>query len=173
MSGSRSPGFGSRCFPRAYGGVGPVHRQRPRDALCVVIDAAVIDEGADREQLRQLGHAADVVAVEVGDEQVVDPRHTGELRDLEDALWIARPGGVAGLGIKPAGARKPGVDEQRLPGGRNEQRGLAPFDVDEVDVEGPGRRLRRGSRGRRRQGKSKKEPLHHSLSKRRAAVTLA
>ena len=90
-SGSRSPGLRREVSSfRAHGGVCPVHRQRPHHPLRVVIHASVIDEGADRDQLRQLGHAADVVAVIVRDQQVVDPRHAGELRDLEDALRIAR-----------------------------------------------------------------------------------
>ena len=122
---------------RAHGRVRPVHRKGARDAFRVVIHAAVVDEGADRQQLRQLGHAADVIAVKVRDEQVVDPRYAGEPCDLEDALRIARLGGVAGPGVERAGARETRVDEQRLPGGGDDEGGLPTLHVDEVDVERP------------------------------------
>jgi hypothetical protein len=49
--------------------------------------------------------------------------------------WGSRALAGSPAGVERARARKPGVDEQRLPGGRHDQGGLSPFDVDEVDVE--------------------------------------
>jgi len=106
----------------AHCSVCAVHRKGARDALRVVIHATVVDERTNRHQLRQFGDATDVVTVKVRDEQVVNPRDTRQSRDLEDPLWVARLGGIAGPRSERAGAREPGVDEQRLPSGARLQR---------------------------------------------------
>ena len=64
---------------------------------------AVVDEGADGDAGEQLGDAADVVLVEVGDEDVVDAGEAGAVSGGDDAV------GVAAVIAGPAG-----VDEQRV-----------------------------------------------------------
>ena len=88
-------------------------------------DGVVIDEGANRQELGQLGHTAGVIAVEVREQQIVDLRDAGRLGRRGDAPRIAAA--VAGV---------TGVDQQRLPRRRDDQRRLTAFDVDEVDVQG-------------------------------------
>ena len=93
-----------------------MHRECSRDSFRVGIHAAVVDECTNRHQLRQLGHAADVVPVKVRDEQVVDPRHAGKLRDFKDALRIARRGGIARPGANvpvPESRRRPAASARR------------------------------------------------------------
>ena len=73
--------------------------------------------------LGDVDQAAIVIAVVVRQPEVVDLLHARELQHLENPIQVA----LAGVA---------GVHEQRLPGGRYEQRGLAAFGVDVIDVEG-------------------------------------
>ena len=91
---------------------------------------AVVDEAADGDAGDQLGNAAGVVLVEVGDEDGVDAGEAGLVGKGDDAIGVAA-GRRAGL-VFPAG-----IDQQRLAVGRDEQRGLAAFDIGEEDVEVP------------------------------------
>jgi hypothetical protein len=75
---------------------------------------------------------ADVVAVIVRDQQVVDLLDAGGAYRLHDPLRIAR-------------ARIAGVHQHRLPARRGDERRLAALDVDEIDVQ----RLLRGPCNRR------------------------
>ena len=95
----------------------------------------MVNKSANRHQLRQFHRAADVVGVKVRDEQIVDLTDTGVTGGGGDPSRIASVAGIAGLRLKCSAAGKPRVDEQGLPGWRHEQRGLTPFDVDEVDIE--------------------------------------
>ena len=72
---------------------------------------AVIDELADRNLGRQFGQAAEVIAVPVRDDQMVDLLEPGVFDRIHDAARIAnrRGAGIAG------------IDEQRLAGRRDEQ----------------------------------------------------
>jgi hypothetical protein len=87
----------------------------------------VIDEVSDRDSRRKLRHRAEVIAVIVRGDQVIDSR---ELR-------------VRGRGHDPRGVTRGGraavarVDQQRLAGRRDEQGGVAPFDIHHVDVQRP------------------------------------
>ena len=82
----------------------------------------MIHEIANREVGRHLGRAADVVEVVVRRDEVVDLLQTR-----------VRRGGGDAPGVN--GARMAGIDEHRLAGRRNQQRGGAAFDVDVVDVQ--------------------------------------
>ena len=73
-----------------------------------------------------------MVAMKVSDQEIVDPPKAGVLRSREN------PPGIA-----PVVSRVTGIDEQRLASWRDNQRRLARFDVDEIDVE------RLGSQGSR------------------------
>ena len=84
----------------------------------------MIEEFADGNALDQLGHAADVVGVEVGDEDVIDPGNAGVVH-----------GGLNAVGIAAIVARPAGVDEERCAGRGDQQRGLAAFDINGVDAE--------------------------------------
>jgi len=96
---------------------------------------AVVHVLADRDQLLELGHAAVMVAVPVGDDQAIDLGEAGIFRGGEDAAGVAdRAVGVAG------------IDQQRLACRVHEQRRVAAFDVDDIDVETRARAL--GARGR-------------------------
>ena len=59
-----------------------------------------------------------MIAMVMRDDQVIDATHAGDLRgQLDDSI------GVADAGVA-------GIDQQRLPGRRDDQRGGAPFDID-------------------------------------------
>src|SRR5215469_9282313 len=60
----------------------------------------------------------------VGDQNVVDPLQVGQAGSGHDAF-----------GIAPGKVRPTRVDQQGLAGGRNNQRGLPAFNVDEIDAQ--------------------------------------
>ena len=66
----------------------------------------MIDEGTDLEAVHQLRHTADVIAMIVRDQHVVDLLQTSLVRGAEYAV------GIAALVSGPTG-----VDQQRLPAG--------------------------------------------------------
>ena len=78
----------------------------------------------DRDLLGELGEPAEVIAVPVRDDQVVDLRQARIVDGFHDAAGIARRGDGAGV------AR---VHQHRLTGGRDEERGIAAFHVDDID----------------------------------------
>lgn len=101
-----------------------VPREGGERALALVDGGPVVDEAPDGQPLRELVGAAHVVAVEVGDDQVVDRcRASG------------RRGGGDAVGVAPVEARPARVDEHRLARRGDEERRLAPLDVDDVDVQ--------------------------------------
>jgi len=85
---------------------------------------AVVDEMVDGNLLYELRHAADVIGMVVGDENVVDLLDASEFGGFVDADGV-----TVGV-VAPAG-----VDEERLLFRRDEESGLATFDVDEEDLE--------------------------------------
>jgi len=125
----------------------------------------VIDERTDRHQLRELDDAAVVVAVEVGDELVVDARYAGVASCGENPLGIARSCGIARLRPKRAVARKPGVNEQRLARGGDDEGRLPTLDVYKVDRES----LRGGADQDGGRGQDKSGPSHRALHSKFAA----
>jgi hypothetical protein len=58
--------------------------------------SAVIDERSNGHQLRKLAHTAEVIRMEVRDEQVVDLRNAGVTRRSDDAVRVARQVGITG-----------------------------------------------------------------------------
>ena len=68
-----------------------------------------------------------MVGVEVGDEQRVDFFDAGGFGGSGDAD-----------GVASANAGVTGVDQQGLAGGRDDESGLASFDIDEINVQGFG-----------------------------------
>src|SRR3974390_2420853 len=58
---------------------------------------AVIDETPDGHQLRKLTHAANVIRMKMGDQQVVYLRDSGVTRGLDDAVRVARLMRITGL----------------------------------------------------------------------------
>ena len=82
----------------------------------------VVEELADLDALDEFRHAANVIGMVVGDEHMIDVRDAGVFHCRLDAI------GVAAVVAGPAG-----IDEQGRAGRRNEQRGLAAFDVDGID----------------------------------------
>ena len=84
---------------------------------------AVIVKMLDRHLLRDVYQAPIVIAVIVGQPEVIDLLHARDLQHLQDAIQIA----LAGV---------TGIHQQRLSGRRNEQRRLAALGVDVIDVEG-------------------------------------
>ena len=95
-----------------------------RDVRVFAIEA-VVEEFADGDALDEFGHAANVIGVKVGDEHVIKTGDAG----------VAH-GGLDALGVATVVARPPCVNQQRLAGGSDEERGLSAFDVDGVDAEG-------------------------------------
>ena len=83
----------------------------------------MIDEGAYRDLGDQLGDAAAMVIVIVGQQHVVD------LADARALGCSKNPVGIAAIVVRPSC-----VDEQRLPGRGDKQRGLATLDIDEVNL---------------------------------------
>src|SRR5579859_5901933 len=84
---------------------------------------AVIDESSDFDAIDQLRHAANVVAMVVRDEHVVDLCQTGLVSSGEDSISIAA-----------FVARPAGINQQRLSRRTYYQRGLAALYVDEIDL---------------------------------------
>ena len=82
------------------------------------------------ESLGQLFEATEMIAVPVGDDQMIDlgkPRILGQ----KDALGIAQGAGRRHIA---------GIDEQKFARGRHQQRGIATLHIDHIDVErGPAR----------------------------------
>ncbi len=107
----------------------------PRDLLALFDARPVIEEMRDRDPLRQFLHAADVIDVVVREQQVIDLLEPDLRHDRHDPIRVA----AAGI---------PGIDQQRLAGRRNEQRGFSTLGVDDVDVERFGSSLRRWQRSR-------------------------
>jgi hypothetical protein len=92
----------------------------------------VLEEDPDRDPVRDLGRAAEVVRVEVSDHEVVDLPQAGHLgRHPQD------PPRVAAFRPRGGRARAAGVDEHGLAGGRDDEGGGAALHVDPVDVEPP------------------------------------
>jgi hypothetical protein len=113
-------------------------------AVGVFAIGAVIVKPLDGNSRHEVRHTAHVVGVVVGDEQVIDAADACLVHGGLDAL------GVAAVMISPAG-----IDEQRCAGGRDQQRGLAAFDVDCVNDEVLGFGVSRcGKRGGRKQSGS-------------------
>jgi hypothetical protein len=110
----------------------------------------VIDERADWNLLRELDDPAVVVWMEVGDQEVIDVIDAG-----------VADGGHDTPGVAAVVARKTCVHEQRLASGRDDQSGLAAFDIDEVDVERLGRADERET-GNRQRGDNHQAEFHHA-----------
>jgi hypothetical protein len=105
---------------------------------------AVVDKRADRNLRGEVHHAADVVVVEVRNQQVIDAGDASRASRREDPIGIP-PDDIRTAGA--AGARAvTGIDQQRLPGRRDDEGGLAAFDVDEENFQIPG-----GHRGRQQE----------------------
>ena len=100
---------------------------------------AVIDELFNRHLCRELRRAAEMIAVPVRDNQMIDLPQAGIFDGSHDAARIAWCGG--------AGVAR--VHEERRTGRRHEKRRVAAFNVDDVDVQRPRcARLSDGQRGR-------------------------
>jgi hypothetical protein len=85
-----------------------------------LLDAVpVIVERAERQQLGKRRQSADVIAVPMADDHVIDPRQAHRFRCGGDAR-----------GVAVAVAREAGIEQQRLPVGRDEERGGASLDID-------------------------------------------
>ena len=86
----------------------------------------MVDVVADRDLGGELGHAAEMIAVPVGCDQVVDLGQAGVLDRRHDA------GGVA---LGRLGGDVAGVHQHGLARGRHEEGGVPALDVDDIDVE--------------------------------------
>src|ERR1035438_9080649 len=97
---------------------------------------AVIDESADLHAVSQLGDAAHVIAMVVGDENIVELFDFGGFGGLDNAV------GVTTVETAPAC-----VDQQGVAGGSDDERGLAALHIDKIDFErlGGNERKREGS----------------------------
>lgn len=82
---------------------------------------SVIDEGSDRNSLRQSGNSADVIYMVMRDQQIVDAMEASLFRRSKDAIGA----------LPVVGPSR--IDQQRPLGRGDKQSGLAAFDVDEVD----------------------------------------
>ena len=88
---------------------------------------AVVDELLDRQALRELLHPAEMVAVPMRRDQMVDPGHARILGGRHNPVCVA----------DGAGPRVAGVDENRLAGWRHVKDCVPTLDIDDVDLEGP------------------------------------
>ena len=116
----RSPGFDHEVLGLAVE-LG-IRRLEALDLLALFDGRTVIDERPDRNPLRQLLHAADVIDVIVRRDQVVDLRDTG----VGEAAMMP-------IGVAPAGIAA--VEQRRLPGRRHEEGRLPSLGVDDVDLQ--------------------------------------
>lgn len=94
------------------------------DDLAVLHIGAVIDKGGDFHAVGQLRRAAHMIAMIVGDEDIVEPLEFGQLGGFCNAV------GIATIESAPAS-----IDEERLTRRTDDERGLAAFDVDEKDLQ--------------------------------------
>ena len=85
---------------------------------------AVVENRAYGDARDQLGQAADVVFMKVGDQDIVNAGDSGSSGSGHDTIGVAAV--IAG---------PPGVDEEGFAGGSDEASGLAAFDVDKKDAE--------------------------------------
>src|SRR5438067_823687 len=83
---------------------------------------AVVDEVADWNTRGKFNETAVMVSVPVRDHQMIDLSNAGGTRRRHDAISISRRADEIS-----------GIDQQRLPGRRHEQRRVATFDIDDVD----------------------------------------
>ena len=119
-----SPGFATVCLALADElRIGLL--QKVVGGLAGLDVGAMVDEFADGDLRGELGQAAEVIAVPVRDDQMIDLGEAGVMDGIHDAAGIANG----------AGRDVARIHEQRLAGGRDEERGVAAFDVDDVDVE--------------------------------------
>jgi hypothetical protein len=82
-----------------------------------------------------------MVHVEVGNQQVVDLRYPRVARRRNDPVRIASRARIARLETR-ALPRPSGVDEEGVTLRRDDERRLAPLDVDEINLERPVRLTR-------------------------------
>src|SRR5207245_400634 len=109
---------------------------------------AVMVEMLDRHQLGEALDAAEMIQVPVRDDVVVDGAEVGAFGgDFEDAFGVALAGVAA-------------VDQHRLTGRRDDQRGRPAFGVDEVNVEPAFGRLGPYVHGGQQQGGNEEKSLH-------------
>jgi hypothetical protein len=83
----------------------------------------VIDEIHDHHPVGELSDAAYVIAVIVGDDEVIDLLHAGSFGDVCDAISISA------VEAWPAG-----IDEHGLSTGAYEQGRLSALDIDGIDL---------------------------------------
>src|SRR5262245_66118050 len=83
-------------------------------------EIAAVEAVSDRHQLRERSDAAGMIAVEVTEDEGVDPLQSGLLCNVEDALRVTAISFV------------PGIDQHRLAGWRDDQGRSAAFDIDPV-----------------------------------------
>ena len=103
------------------------------------IRIAVIEEAVEvRDGIRRR-RAADMIPVVVRREEVVDLRQAGRAHRRRNPRRVT---------FARRGRRTAGIDQQRLSGGRHDQRGAAAFDVDLINAEGIGRADRTGGQQR-------------------------
>ena len=128
----------------------------------------MVDEVPDRDLLGEFHHAAEMIAVPMGGDEMVDPGQAGIPCGGHDA---------PGIPLRRIRRDIPGIDEHGFAGRRHVQRGVAAFDVDHIDVQ-RGPRLRHGTIGPRLDGQRhqtgrspEKQILHHEdLPSDRAAM---
>ena len=105
---------GDRLFIRGIVGAGYIG---------IFLVRTVIDEGPDLDTVRELRDTANVVAVIVRDEHVVQLFEPGLMCRRDNAICIAA------FVAWPAG-----IDEKRLSGWAHDERGLATFYVNEINL---------------------------------------
>jgi hypothetical protein len=96
----------------------------------------MVDEGIDRQLCQHRFQAAQMIAVIMGDDQVIelrDAQRRGSGGDAVGIHWRGK-GRLAGKVALAARAwRKAGVDQHRFAFGRAKQYGGAPFGIDRDD----------------------------------------
>ncbi len=85
----------------------------------------VVDVLANRNPLCKLGHRTEMVAVPMRRDQVIDLFEAGSVDRGHHPIRIARR-------CRPAVAR---VDQHRLAGGRDKERRVAAFDIEDVNLQ--------------------------------------
>ena len=97
---------------------------------------AMIDKMANGNAMREFRRVPDVVSVKVRDHHVIEDAHIRRLQHRHDAVRVARDAWSVRLrGRHALIARKSRVHQHRLSRGRNEQRGLPAFRVQEINIQ--------------------------------------
>ena len=122
--------------------IGGIIRARHRRVFLI---RPVVHKRTHLHSLHQLRNAANVIAMIVSDQDIIEPSNARLVSGSQDPI-----------GIAPFISRPTCVDQQRLPARTHQQSRLPPLDIDEINLQRLGA-WSRGCRARQNYGEDPKE----------------